>query len=85
MRVNMNINDELLKRLDNYAKKHYMSRSTVMCQACDEFLTSREITDLLSTIRDIMQKIANSQHLDDETLKQFDDLSRFVDMINFKK
>lgn len=43
MRVNFNVPDELVARLDAYAKENYSSRSSVMCQACDQFLTAKEM------------------------------------------
>ncbi len=87
MRINLNVPDELIKRLDNYAKKNYTTRSSVMCQACDQFLMAKEMQMLFSDMRKAMQKIADTQTIDEEAQKNFDEFEilykSFLD--NFSK
>ena len=73
LRVNFNIPDELINRLDDYAKKNYTSRSSVMCQACDQFLTAKEMQMFFSDMRKAIQKISETQTVDEETQKKFDE------------
>jgi len=73
LRINFNVPDELIKRLDDYAKKNYTSRSSVMCQACDQFLMAKEMQMLFSDMRKAMQRIAETQTIDEEAQKNFDE------------
>lgn len=82
MRVNINMPDELLERLDEYAKTNYSSRSSVMCQACDQFLTSKAVVGLMGQLVDVMNKIAdNNNEVDDNSLKQIQELEEMLKMI----
>lgn len=80
MRINFNVPDELIKRLDDYAKKNYTSRSSVMCQACDQFLFSKEIQMLFSDMRKVMQKILETQTIDENSKKALNDFEVFYQM-----
>jgi len=79
-RVNMNLPEELLERLDTYAKKNYQSRSSVMCQACDQFLTTAEIKQLFAEMSACMHKITETQTIDEETKKQLDQFEMLCQM-----
>lgn len=72
MRVNMTINDDLLARIDTYAKANFMSRSSVVGFACNQFLVQHELQSLLVDMNRAMRKIADEGNLDDEQLKQIE-------------
>lgn len=85
MRVNFNVPDELVARLDAYAKENYSSRSSVMCQACDQFLTAKEVQKMFGEmsrlLRLISERIKDNDTVDDETLQKMDEflaLSRML-------
>lgn len=85
MRVNINIPDELLKRLDDYAKANYMSRSSVMCQACDQYLMAKAVTGLMQQLVEVMQKVAdNNNECDEETLKHIQEMEAMLKMLKIK-
>ena len=54
MRVNMTLNDELLERIDNYAKSNYMSRSSVVSFACNQFLMANELQSLMVDMKRVL-------------------------------
>ncbi len=85
MRVNMNVPDELIKRLDAYAKSHYMTRSSVMCQACDEYLTAKEVVNFMSQLLDVMKEVASKNEIDEDSKKQLEEMEMFVKSIQPKK
>ena len=79
MRVNMNIPEELLARLDEYAKANYMSRSSVMCQACDQYLNAKAVAGLMKQMVDVMNKIAdNNNEVDEDSFKQLQELETML-------
>jgi len=74
MRVNMNMPENLVARIDEYAKENYTSRSTIMCQACDQFLTAHEVQKLFGQMIKTMKRIEESQTIDEQSKK---DLEKF--------
>lgn len=74
MRVNMNMPENLVARLDEYAQENYMARSAVMCQACDQFLTAQEAKRLFKQMTLLLKKITDKETIDEETKKQLDEL-----------
>ncbi len=72
MRVNFNVPDELVSRLDAFCKENYSTRSTVMCQACDQFLTTYEAKKLFSQMTKTLKRIEDSQTIDEQSKKDFE-------------
>lgn len=85
MRVNINVPDELVKRLDEYAKANYTSRSSVMCQACDQYLTAKMMTSLMSELLSVMKDISSKKELSEEDLKSLSEMEAVVKMLESKK
>ena len=77
MKVTMNINDDLLKRLDSYAKANYMPRSTVMCIACNQYLMQNEIQALFTDLKQALNRISETGELDEKTKK---DMTNFMEV-----
>ena len=55
MRVTMTLNDDLLKRIETYAKANYMNRSSVVSFACNQFLMANELQSLMVDVKRAMQ------------------------------
>ena len=84
MRVNMTLNNELLERIDNYAKSNYMNRSSVVSFACNQFLISNELQSLLVDMKRALQTIANKETITDEQLKELEKFENICDLITKK-
>lgn len=86
MRVNFNVPDELVARLDAFCKENYSTRSSVMCQACDQFLTAKEVQKMFGEmsrlLRLISERIKDNETVDDETLRKIDELLAFSRMLS---
>ena len=82
MRVNFNVPDELIARLDEYAKENYISRSAVMCQACDNFLMAKQAKQLFAQMTQTMKVIAEKGEIDEETQKQLDEFERVASLFS---
>lgn len=72
MKVTMNVNDELLKRLDSFAKKNYLPRSTLMTIACNQYLIQNEMQELFSDLRKALQRISETGEMDESTKRDMD-------------
>ena len=78
MKITMNVNDDLLKRIDTYAKSHYLTRTAVFCFATSQFLTAEALPSLMMNMNQAMQKIAETGNVDEETQRQLDEFDLFV-------
>lgn len=81
MKINISMDDELMKRIDDYADANYMSRSGLISTACVEFLNSK---DLLLTMKEMtlaMKKIADKGEIDAETQEKLEDFERMCSML----
>lgn len=81
MKINVSLDDELLKRVDNYADANYMSRSGLISFACVQFLNQAELMMLVKDMSLAMRKIADTGSIDDESMKQLEDFERICKMI----
>lgn len=82
IRVNMNVPEELLKRLDDYASNNYQTRSSVMCQACDQYLNAKQMQKLFSDMGKTFEKLAQIENIDEDTKKQLDEFERLAKLIS---
>lgn len=85
-RTNVTVPDELLSRIDNYAKENYQSRSSVMCQACDQFLTAKEMQKMFGELNKLLSAMSDrfkeDGTIDEETFKKVDELLALTRMIS---
>lgn len=81
MRINMTLADELLQRIDNYANSNYMSRSSVVAFACNQFLMAHELQSLLVDMKRCMQKIADTGCCSEEQLAELERYQSLFDIV----
>ena len=81
MRVTMTLNDDLLKRIETYAKANYMNRSSVVSFACNQFLMANELQSLMVDVKRAMQKIADCGTVPEEQIKEMEKFKMLCDMI----
>lgn len=81
MKINISLDEELVKRIEDYADRNYMSRSGCISFACTQFLNqedaARAVTDLAVTMR----KIADSGKVDNHTREKLEDFERIANML----
>ena len=77
-KVNITINDELLKRADEYADENYTTRSGLISAAVNEYISSRETMKLVKSMGLAIQKIADTGDLDEDTLKELEQFERMA-------
>ena len=81
MRVNLSLSEELVEKLDKYAKDNFMTRSALVSFACNQFLTSFEIVDLMRKTTLCMREIADKGTIDDKTMKELEDMEYLLKVI----
>jgi metal-responsive CopG/Arc/MetJ family transcriptional regulator len=52
MRVNINIDDELLSKIDDYAKDKYINRTSAICVLLSNALQGNDINKGLASLKD---------------------------------
>lgn len=78
MKVGITLNDELLKKMDDYAKENFMTRSGLISVAVRDYINSSEASRALVELSHSMSKIAKSGKLDKATKKQLEDFNRLA-------
>ncbi len=76
MKLGIALDDNLVKRIDEYAEANYLSRSGFISQACNSYLLSMEINKYIKELAICMRKIADTNVIDNETRKKLEDLER---------
>lgn len=75
----VSMDDELATRLEEYADRHFMTRSGVVTMACNQLLLTEDVQRSIKTIALAMRRIADSNKIDDkskEELREFELLAK---------
>ena len=81
MKVQITLDDELMKRVDEYADQNYMSRSGLLSLAATQFLNSADVSKAIIDMALCMRKIADTGKIDHETMEQLEDFERLSKML----
>lgn len=81
MKINISMDDDLVKRVEDYADNNYLSRSAMISLACSVFLNQNEAVLAVRNLSLAIQKIADTGNIDSETLKQMEDFSRLSSLL----
>lgn len=81
MKINISLDDELVKRIESYADANYMSRSGFISLACTQYLASADVVTAIKSLSLACNKIADSGQVDDETRQQLADYERLANLL----
>ena len=84
-KVQITLDDELLRRVDTYADDNYMSRSGLLSLAATQFLNAADVSRAIKDLSLAFQKIAETGELDHETAKQLEDFERMAKYLTPQK
>lgn len=84
MKVQITLDDELMKRVDAYADENYMSRSGLLSLAVTQYLNAAEVTKAIKEMAVCVRKIADNGTVDHETMEQLEDFERLSKMLVMK-
>ena len=79
-KVQISIDDELLKRLDLYVARNYTTRSGALSMFCNQGLITDEIKVYLKTVAEAMKTIAENNQIDDESLQELRAFQKLVEL-----
>lgn len=73
-KVNITIDADLLRKIDDYCDSYYQTRSGFFAQCAIEKIQSLESLNKLSEISAILEKVSKEEVVDDKTQKEIDSL-----------
>lgn len=76
MKVQITLDDELMKRVDTYADENYMSRSGLLSIAVTQYLNAKEMTKAITRMSVALDKIADKGEIDEQTQQELHDFQR---------
>lgn len=76
MKIGITLDDDLVKRMDNFADENYMSRSGLLSLAVTQYLNTAEVTKAIKEMAVCMRKIADNGTVDHDTMEQLEDFER---------
>lgn len=85
MKANITIDDELMKRADEYADENYMSRSGLISLALNQYLQAQGVYKHIQELAFATRKIADTGVMDEESTQQLKDFETFVGMLTKAK
>lgn len=81
IKVNITLDEELMRRVDEYAEENYLNRSSLVSLATTQFLNAADVTKAIKDMAFAMRKIADNGEIDDETKKDLEDFERLSRML----
>ena len=81
IKVGITLDEELLRRVDEYAEENYLNRSSLISLATTQFLNASDVTKAVRDMAFAMRKIADAGVVDEDTKRQLEDFERLSKMI----
>jgi metal-responsive CopG/Arc/MetJ family transcriptional regulator len=82
MKIQISIDEKLVKRIDDYASKNYMSRSGFISLATSQYLNQNDVLSLFQELTIAVRKIGNTGTIDEDTKKLLEDFQNVYDLYN---
>lgn len=84
-RVSLTLDDELIEKMDEYAKKNYMSRSGLVSVAVNQYLTTLQVLDSSQKMANAFENLAQSGKFTDEQVKELQDAEKLLTTLTSTK
>lgn len=85
MKVNISVNDDLMKRVDEYAERNFTNRSAVFSQSANQFLLAQSIPQALGELTVAFKRIADNNEIDDESKKTLNEFMYLAKLLGGTK
>lgn len=82
MKVQITVDEDLMKRVDEYADENYMSRSGLISLALTQYLNAKEMVGAISRMSFALERIADKGEIDEQTQQELSDFQRLCVMIS---
>lgn len=80
VKINITMDEALLRRVDDYAEVNYLNRSSFISLAMTQFLNASDVTSAIKELSISMRKIADTGEVDADTQRQLEDFERLARM-----
>lgn len=76
IKINVTLDEDLLRRVDEYSEENYLNRSSLISLATTQFLNAAEVTKAVRDMAVCIRTIADRGEIDEETTRQLEDFER---------
>lgn len=76
MKVQLSVNDDLMKKVDKYAEESYVSRSTFFSLAATQYINQQELAAAVKGMALSMRRIADNNSVDADTLRELSEFEK---------
>lgn len=80
-KISVTMDENLLKRVDEYVAQNYINRSNLISQLCAQYLDQLKVMELMDSMVFALNKIADKGEIDEDSKRQLEDFERLVKMI----
>lgn len=80
-KISVSMDENLLKKIDDYVSKNYTNRSNLISQLCAQYLDQVKAMEMMDSLIFALNKIADKGEIDEDSKRQLDDFERLVKMI----
>lgn len=80
-KLNVTMDDELLRRLEDYADENYMTKSGLVTAAVNQYLNEKEVVNAIIRLSFACSRIAENNEIDEEakkTIKDFETICKVI-------
>lgn len=78
IKINITVDEDLLRRVDEYSEENYLNRSSLISLATTQFLNAADVTKAVKDMSICFRKIAERGTIDEETQRQLEDFERLA-------
>ena len=80
-KINVSLDEELIKRIDDYADSIYLNRSALISLACTQYLNANALTSSIVSLSESLRKIADSGEYDESVLEELKYFEKMVQLL----
>lgn len=81
MKVQLSIDDDLMRQVDDFADENYMNRSWLFTLAVSQYINQNAAFKAIQDMSFSLRKIADNGKVDAETMRELEDFGRFAKML----
>ena len=85
VKINITLDEELMRRIDEYAEENYLNRSSLISLATTQFLNAADVTKAIRDLSFCVRKIADTGVIDEESRRQLEDFERLSRLLSGSK
>lgn len=81
MKISISINDELLRKIDEYSKENFLTRSGFLSLAANQYILQQEAMSTMKSLRSAVEKVSETGEMDEQSeadMKKFMELASMI-------